>query len=123
VIQAVEGRHLERVLVTPGFGAPVEGQVPRIVSFGGLGTYFNMHLVPTTSIITGPWSLWAPSFGSTAIDIARFRQQTLAAGDVVVALEHLSSNEIAGDYHADRAARAAGAPTGTDHVPPEVAPA
>jgi hypothetical protein len=31
--------------------------------------------------------------------------------------------EIAGDYPADRAARAAGAPVGMDDEPPEVAPA
>ena len=37
VIDAVDGRQLERVLLAPGFGAPVDGQVPRIVSFGGLG--------------------------------------------------------------------------------------
>src|SRR4029077_3953274 len=89
VIGAVTNRQLERVLVAPGFGAPVEGQVPRIVSFGGLGTYFNLHLVPTTSIITGPWSLWAPAFGADAIDVHRLRQQALAAADVVTALDRV----------------------------------
>ncbi len=54
---------------SPGFGAPVEGQVPQIVSFGGIGTPYHAHLVPTMSIITGPWSLWAPAFGADAIDI------------------------------------------------------
>ncbi len=122
VIDAVEGRQLERVLVSPGFGAPVEGQVPRIVSFGGLGTYFNVHLIPTTSIITGPWSLWAPSFGADAIDIARLRQQTLAAGDVIVTLDKLPRDEIAGGYLHDRAARSAGTPAGIEHAPPETAP-
>jgi hypothetical protein len=122
VLAAVTGRNLDRVLVAPGLGAPVEGQVPRIVSFGGLGTAFHMHLVPTTSIITGPWSLWAPAFAGDAVDIAALRQQVLAAGDVVAALDGVPLEEIAGGYPADRAARAAGAPVGMDEEPPEVAP-
>jgi hypothetical protein len=43
----------------------------------------------------------------------------LAAGDVVIAPDDVSRAEIAGGYLADRAARAAGAPTGRDHVPLE----
>jgi hypothetical protein len=122
VVDATTERQLERVLVAPGFGAPVEGQVPRIVSFGGLGTYFNVHLIPTTSIITGPWSLWAPAFGAAAIDVGRLRQQALAAGDVVAALDRVPREDIAGDYLADRRARSAGAPVGIEYEPPEVAP-
>lgn len=121
VINAVKGRGLPRVLVAPGLGAAVDDQVPRIVSFGGIGTYFNMNLVPTTSIITGPWSLWAPSFGGDAIDVAALRQQVLAAGDVVIALDQVPRDAIAGGYLADRAARAAGAPVGTEDNPPEIA--
>jgi hypothetical protein len=122
VVDAVERRGLERVLVAPGFGAAVEDQVPRIVSFGGLGTYFHVHLVPTTSVITGPWSLWAPSFGADAIDITVLRQQTLAAGDVVRALDTTPREEIADGYLTDRAARADGAPVGVEVQMPEIAP-
>ncbi len=113
---------LERVLVSPGFGAPVEGQVPQIVSFGGIGTPYHAHLVPTTSIITGPWSLWAPAFGADAIDIGLLRAQVLAAADVVRALDAVPRDAIAGGYLADRAARAAGATPGRDVEPPELAP-
>ncbi len=122
VVDAIVGHDLPRVLVAPGFGAPVDGQVPRIVSFGGLGTHFNVHLIPTTSIITGPWSLWAPAFGAEAIDIGLLRRQTAAACDIVRALDRVPRDEIAGGYLADRAARAAGAPVGVEHIPPEVAP-
>jgi hypothetical protein len=110
------------VLVAPGFGAPVEGQVPPIVSFGGIGTPYHAHLVPTTSIITGPWSLWAPAFGANAIDFSLLRRQALAAADVVLALDGMSREEIAGEYPAYRAARAAGATAGRDVEPPERAP-
>ncbi|HTN80257.1 MAG TPA: hypothetical protein VMK16_11325 [Acidimicrobiales bacterium] len=122
VIDAVERRGLARVLVAPGFGAPVPGQVPPIVSFGGIGTPYNAHLVPTTSILTGPWSLWAPSFGSSAIDIGWLRKQALAAADVVRALDPVPREALAGDYLALRAARAEGATAGRDVEPPERLP-
>ena len=122
VIHAVTRRSLGRVLVAPGFGAPIEGQVPPIVSFGGIGTPYHAHLVPTTSIITGPWSLWAPAFGPDAIDFAELRRQALAAADVVLALDEVPREAIAGEYSAHRAARAAGAPAGRDVEPPERAP-
>jgi hypothetical protein len=122
VIEAVTRRQLERVLVAPGLSGPVPGHVPEVLSFGGLGTYFNMHLVPTTSIITAPWSLWAPAFGASAIDVAVLRRQVLAAGDVVVALDAVPRDAIAGGYLADRAARAAGAPVNIEVATPEVAP-
>ncbi|HMK11404.1 MAG TPA: hypothetical protein VK461_07470, partial [Acidimicrobiales bacterium] len=122
VIDAVEQRGLARVLVSPGFGAPVPGQVPPIVSFGGIGTPYNAHLVPTTSILSGPWSLWAPSFGASAIDIGWLREQALAATDVVRALDAVPREALAGDYLALRAARAEGATAGRDVEPPELAP-
>lgn len=122
VTAAVAHRSLERTLVLPGFGSPSTDQVPGILSFGGLGTLFNMHLIPTTSIITGPWSLWAPAFGADAVDMARYRRQALAAGDVIATLDRVPRDEIAGGYLAERAARAAGTRWVTDDVPPEVAP-
>lgn len=122
VTEAVARRSLERVLVLPGFGAPAEDRVPSILSFGGLGTLFHMHLIPTASILTGPWSLWAPSFGGDAIDVALLRRQALAAADVVAALDALPRDEIAGGYLAERSARAAGVEWQVDEVPPEIAP-
>ncbi|WP_425838275.1 hypothetical protein [Streptomyces fractus] len=121
VSKAVAHRRLERVIMTPGLGTPVPGRVPAMLSFGGLGTYFNQQLIPTTSILSAPWSLWAPHFGSSAVDIALLRRQSLACGDVVAALDKVPRTELSGDYLADRSARAAGAPIGVDMEPPEVA--
>ena len=59
---------------------------------------FHSHLIPTMAMISGPWSLWAPSFGESAIDFARMRKQLLAAGDAVLGLAALPSAQIAGDY-------------------------
>jgi hypothetical protein len=121
VRDAVVARQLERVIVIPGLGELVQGQVPPIVSFGGLGTLFNQQLIPTTSLITGPWSLWAPHFGSSAVDVSLLRRQALACGDVVASLDRVPREELAGGYLSDRSARADGAPVGADFVPPEIA--
>ncbi|CAN5597185.1 hypothetical protein BH10ACT1_BH10ACT1_17670 [soil metagenome] len=119
VVRAIEDRDLKRIVATSGMGFPVEGQVPRIASFGGLGTYFHTYLVPTTSIITAPWSLWAPAFGEDAIDFDVLRQQALAATDVVRSLDGVARDVVAGAYLEDRRARAAGAPTAHEPEPPE----
>ena len=107
---------------SPGFGAPVEGQVPQIVSFGGIGTPYHAHLVPTMSIITGPWSLWAPAFGPDAIDFGLLRAQVLAAADVVRALDAVPRERDRRRLSRRPTARAGGATPGRDVEPPELAP-
>ena len=64
-IAAVKRRKLTATAVLKGVGAPVSGQAPSVCSYGGIGTYLNQRLIPSIATITGPWSLWAPSFGST----------------------------------------------------------
>lgn len=110
-IDAVERRGLTRTAVLQGVGAPVEDQVPQICSQGGLGTVFHGRLIPTIAGISGPWSLWAPSFGEAAIDFDRMRAQTMAFGDVALALDDVPRSRIAGEYPAARRRRAQGAPT------------
>jgi hypothetical protein len=119
---AIATHGLDRVFVLPGADPPVPDRVPPQCSFGGLGTHFHSHLIPTMAMISGPWSLWAPSFGADAVDFSRMRQQTLAAGDAVLALAGVPLAEIAGPYLAYRQARAAGAPTCPHDLPPEQAP-
>ena len=116
-------RGLDRTAVMPSLDSPASGRVPPSCSFGGLGTHLHSHLIPTMSTLSGPWSLWAPSFGADAVDFARMRQQTLAAGDAVITLAEVPRAEIAGPYLDYRAARAAGAPTCPHDLPPERAPA
>jgi hypothetical protein len=74
------------------------------------------------AMISGPWTLWAPSFGAEAVDHERMRRQVLAAGDTVLALGPVPREEIAGPYLDLRRARAAGAPTCSHDLPPEWAP-
>lgn len=89
-----------------------------IFSVGGLGTSFHQHLFPTTSIISGPWSLWAPKFGALAVDYNRLRDQTRAFADVIAAVQPLSKQQIAGNYTEYRQRRAAGARWAVQQRPP-----
>lgn len=116
---ATKARNLDYTSVLRGLGLPVSGQVPPVCSMGGIGTAFQSHLIPTLAMISGPWSLWAPSFGARAVDFSRMRNQLLAAGDTILTLQGLPSAEIAGDYPAYRAQRAAGAPTCSHELPPQ----
>ncbi|KAL3440839.1 hypothetical protein BJX65DRAFT_314420 [Aspergillus insuetus] len=95
---AISHYGLDRVLLTRGVSFPARGKVPTFTSFGGIGTYYHNLLVPTTSLISGPWSLWAFAFGIEAVDLARLRRQTLALGHVYLALEGVEWREIVGGY-------------------------
>lgn len=118
-VNATKARNLDHTAVLRGLGVPVAGQAPPICSMGGIGTAFQSHLIPTLAMISGPWSLWAPSFGPRAVDFNRMRSQLLAAGDAVLALQGLPSAQIAGDYPNYRAQRTAGAPTCSHELPPQ----
>ncbi|MGW6376099.1 hypothetical protein ACWFRB_08540 [Rhodococcus sp. NPDC055112] len=122
LVAAVKAHPLDRTSVLRGFDLPKPGRVPAQCSFGGLGTTFHSRLIPAIGGISGPWSLWAPSFGPEAIDFNRMYQQALVVGDTLLALDGLSREELAGAYPAERAARAAGTPTCTHKLPPEDAP-
>jgi hypothetical protein len=69
-------------------------------------------------MISGPWSLYDPVFGRSAIDFDRMRSQVLAAGDAILALDGLPREQIAGDYLLYQQQLDQGAPT----CPPEIYP-
>ncbi|MGW4214295.1 hypothetical protein ACWEIJ_40360 [Lentzea sp. NPDC004789] len=119
---ALTARAVDRTFVLPGSDPPVPGRAPTQCSFGGLGTHFHSHLVPTMAMISGPWTLWAPSFGAEAVDHERMRRQVLAAADAITALAPVPRDQIAGPYLDLRRARAGGAPTCSHELPPEWAP-
>lgn len=121
VIDAVEYRKLDRVAVMPGISLPDSSTIPEYKSFGGIGTSYHDWLIPTTAIVSGPWSLWSPFFGSNAVDFQRLRQQILAAGDVLLNVDRLSRDEIAGGYLKYRQDRANGKPTFRPKSPPQFA--
>ncbi|KQU45918.1 hypothetical protein ASG84_11515 [Rhodococcus sp. Leaf278] len=122
LVSAVQAHPLDRTGVLRGFDVPQPGRVPSQCSFGGLGTILQSNLVPAMAGISGPWSLWAPTFGRDALDFGRMQQQALIIGDTLLALDDVSTSDIAGAYPAERTARAAGTPTCTDETIPAQAP-
>jgi hypothetical protein len=110
-VRITKRRNLDQTAVLQGLGLPMAGQVPPICNMGGLGTFFQTHLIPTLAMISGPWSLYAPAFRGSALDYTRMRSQLLAVGDTVLALDGAPSDQIAGDYLELRERRAQGAPT------------
>ena len=123
-IAAVKRRNLTATAVLKGVGAPVSGQAPSICSYGGIGTSLNERLIPSIATITGPWSLWAPSFGSNAIDFTRMRNEVIAQGDVIRQLDSVPRATIAGQFTTARQQRAKGqVNTCSLALPPAVAPA
>ncbi len=108
-VEVTKRRNLDRTAVLRGLALPEPNRVPPICSMGGLGTFTQGHLVPTLAMISGPWSLYAPSFERRAIDFRRMRSQLLAIGDTVLALDKIPSEQIAGDYPSYREQRAQGA--------------
>ena len=119
---AAKRRKLDMTAVLKGLGLPTPGQVPPVCSMGGLGEPFHWKLIPTLAMISGPWSLYAPSFRESAIDYGRTRSQLLAVGDSVLALDGLPREQIAGDYLEMREQRAQGAPTCPAERYPQFAP-
>lgn len=93
-------------------GADAKGNhVPAHCSFGGEGTPYNRHLLPTVATIAAPATLYDPHWGVDGIDFARMREQALAFTELVRRLDGMSRAAIAGTITADRTARDAGAPT------------
>jgi len=102
--EAAERRKLPAVMISTGQDVPNPERLPKQCDFGGIGNASHKNLIPTMATISGPWSLWAPSFGKDAIDFNLMRSQVLAIGDVALALQNHSKTEIDGPYTAWRAA-------------------
>ncbi|ENU29300.1 hypothetical protein F991_02862 [Acinetobacter sp. CIP-A165] len=102
--EAAQRRNLPAVMVSTGQDMPNPQRLPKQCSFGGIGNASHQNLIPTMATISGPWSLWAPSFGKDAIDFNLMRDQLLAIGDSVLALQKYSKTEIDGPYTAWRTA-------------------
>jgi hypothetical protein len=95
---AAERRGAKRTAVLKGLGVPDPNTAPAICSMGGLGTVFQREVVPALAIISGPWSLYDPVFGAKAIDFKQMRKQVLSATDMILALDGMPREKIAGDY-------------------------
>ena len=103
-VAAVVGRNLARTYVLRGADVP-GAHIPVQQSFGGEGTAYQQHLLPTIALVAGPWTLYNPAFGMEAIDGEQMRRQTLVFTDLIQRLAGVPTPLLGGGYLLERAAR------------------
>jgi hypothetical protein len=108
---------LQRTILLQGADAP-GSTVPSHCSFGGEGTPYNEHLLPTVGIISAPQTLYDPVFQLEAIDFNVMHSELLAYTELVNRLQVMSQSDVAGSVPTERAQRAAGSPTCPTEIPP-----
>jgi hypothetical protein len=101
---------IKRTVILQGAEFPVPGRAPERCSFGGEGTPYNEHLLPTVASISAPMTLYNPAFGLDGIGFARMSAETRAFTELLLEMGHMGDAEIAGAVAEDRARRTAGAP-------------
>jgi hypothetical protein len=106
----VRGYDMQRTIELQGSDAPGTN-TPAHCSFGGEGTPYNNHLLPTVGVIAAPESLYDPAFGVKGIDFKVMRSETLGFTELVNRLGTMSQLEVAGTLPVDRQRRAAGLTT------------
>lgn len=109
VTDVVQAYDLQRTILLQGSDLPGD-TVPAHCSFGGEGTPYARHLLPTVGVIAAPQSLYDPAFGIEGIDFDVMHAELLAYADLVHRLGTMDAAAIAGDVTTQRAQRAAGAP-------------
>jgi hypothetical protein len=105
-------RHrIGRSLLLKGTALPDDSHVPPYCSFGGEGTPYMVHLIPTVAFIAAPWTLFNPGYGLEQIDFRLLRKQTLQFTDFLLEVRGVSQSKIAGKYTQYRKERRAGKAT------------
>lgn len=87
---------LQRTVVLRGADEPWV-RFPPHRSYGGEGTAYRHHIIPTVAAITGSWNLFSPAFETEDIlDVELMRRQTLAFGDLVLEVDDVPREVLAG---------------------------
>ena len=107
VTSVVQSYGMERTILLQGADAP-GSTVPSHCNFGGEGTPYNVHLLPTIGEISAPQSLYDPSFGLEGIDFGVMHSELLGFTELVNRLGTMSQAEVAGEIPLEREQRAAG---------------
>jgi hypothetical protein len=108
----VRSYDLQRTILLQGADAPGT-TVPQHCSFGGEGTPYNIHLLPTIGVISAPQTLYDPAFELEAIDFGVMHSELLAYTELISRMQAMSQSEIAGSVPLERRQRAAGGTTCT----------
>jgi hypothetical protein len=101
---------LQRTITLQGSDPP-GNHVPSHCSFGGEGTPFNYHLLPTIGVIAAPQFLYDPAFGLESIDFDVMHAELLAYTDLLGRMGATSQSAIAGLVTLERTQRRLGAAT------------
>jgi hypothetical protein len=97
---------MQRTILLQGADAPAL-TVPQHCSFGGEGTPYNIHLLPTIGVIAAPQTLYDPAFELEAIDFGVMHSELLAYTELLNRMQPMSQAEIAGSVPLERQQRAA----------------
>jgi hypothetical protein len=104
----VQSYDMQRTILLQGSDAP-GNTVPMHCSFGGEGTPFAKHLLPTVGVIAAPQSLYDPAFGLEGIDFEVMHSEVLGFTELINRMGAMSQPEVAGKVEVERAQRANGA--------------
>jgi hypothetical protein len=96
VTQAVRDYDMQRTILLQGADAP-GSTVPSHCNFGGEGTPYNVHLLPTIGVISAPQSLYDPAFGLEGIDFNVMHEELLGYTELLNRLGTMSQAEVAGE--------------------------
>jgi hypothetical protein len=107
VTDVVRRYDLQRTILLQGADAP-GSTVPSHCNFGGEGTPYNQHLLPTMGVISAPQSLYDPSFGLEGIDFKVMHDELLGYTELLNRLGTMSQPEVAGQIPLEREQRAHG---------------
>jgi hypothetical protein len=111
----VESYDMQRTILLQGADAPTEHS-PSHCSFGGEGTPYDVHLLPTVASIAAPQTLYDPPFGLGGIDFGVMRSEMLGYTELLNRMGTMAQQDVAGQVTVERQRRAAGLGT---PCPPE----
>jgi hypothetical protein len=111
LVEAVDGvvekYDMQRTILLQGADAP-GNTVPQHCSFGGEGTPYAKHLLPTVGVIAAPQSLYDPAFGLEGIDFRVMHDELLGFTELLSRMGAMSQPEVAGKVELERQQRASG---------------
>src|SRR4051812_20691368 len=107
VDDVVQSYDMQRTILLQGADAP-GNTVPQHCSFGGEGTPYEKHLLPTVGVIAAPQSLYDPAFGLEGIDFGVMHSELLGFTELLNRMGTMSQPEVSGEVDAERAQRASG---------------
>jgi len=105
----VRSYDMQRTILLQGSDAP-GGTVPQHCSFGGEGTPYERHLLPTIGVIAAPQFLYDPAIELDGFDANVMHSELLGFTELVNNLGTMSQADVSGEVDAERQQRAGGAP-------------